>query len=99
MDASLGKLMKPKPSISLSKDDLPESADWKTGKKYEVKATIKKTGHHEDMFGGKDKNVTSHFEVHHIEPFEAEEDEEHDDEDHKEKSEKPEKGEGSQDED
>ena len=90
----MAKLVRPKPSVSLSKDDLPESADWETGKKYKVKATIKKTGHHEDMFGGKDKNVTSHFEVHDIQA-----EDEPDYEDKKEKDEKPGKGEGSQDKD
>ena len=98
MDSSLGKLMRPKPSLHLDDKDLPESKKWETGKSYDVKAKIKKVGHHEDMFGGKDKNTSSHFEVHHIEPFDAENDEDYDDEKHKEKPEKPKKGEGSQDE-
>lgn len=84
----LSKMERPKPSLHLNKKDLPESESWETGKKYKVTATLKKIGHHEDMFGGKDKNISSSFEVHDLQGA----DDKDPDED-----EKPGKGEGSQD--
>ena len=97
LSTAASKMERPKPNLHLSDKDLPESKEWETGKSYTVKATIKKVGHSEDMFGGKDKNISSRFEVHKISPFEAYDEKEYDDEKSKEKPQRPGKGEGSQD--
>jgi hypothetical protein len=86
MDKSLGSMIqKPKPSLSLEKSDYKDSAEHEVGKKYKVKMTLKKVGHHEDMFGGKERNVHSNYEVHNIESDE--------DDDHEEKENKGHEGE------
>ena len=66
LSTAMSKMERPKPTLHLSDKDLPESKDWETGKTYNVTAKIKKVGHSEDMFGGKDKSVSSRFEVHNI---------------------------------
>lgn len=47
-----GEYKKPKPSMTVDEDDLPEIKDWAVGKKYHVKATVEMRSHSKgDSYG------------------------------------------------
>lgn len=92
MDSSMEKLVKSRMSIDHKEN--PDVRDVKDGESVHFHVKARKTGYNEDMFGGKDKGGTTHFEVENCES--CNDPDSHEDE---EKSEKPGKGEGSQDED
>src|SRR5690554_3728151 len=39
--AELSKMPKPKPTLRLTEDELPEIKDWKVGKVYKIELTVK----------------------------------------------------------
>lgn len=64
---------RPKPSLSVSEDDLPAIKDWAVGKKYHVKAHVEMREHSKgDSFGYDDgkKKHRARLVIHSIEPVE-----------------------------
>lgn len=68
---------KPKPSFSVTEDDLPAIKDWTVGKKYHVKAHVEMRSHSKgNSYGydgeGSKKKHEAHLIVHSVEPADEE---------------------------